>query len=395
MWFSLFISLLLVVLVFVGVDAWVHFNTWQSRIKIGRYTSQDDWYLQLKKCSRRWLLKTPVIKLTDNSRLMLWDILHGNFKRDAIQHWQEAALLLGLSQSYRYDNDPKTKETIEKYISKKISVEGTFNSAINESDGVILGYALLQCPLVDPEKLRPAFDQLWELIQSLVGPDGTVSYKSHTHDFRFVDTVGFICPFLIEYGIKFQVQSAIDLGIRQLEMYTQFGLKHPNFIPSHTYLTDSKIPVGLVGWGRGLGWYAIGLIDSYEALDTSHPQKQLLGEWVKQFATMAIHYQRDNGSWGWIVMHPGSRSDSSTTATLVWFLTRVNQLDFAGDFTVSIQRAMGYLQSVTQRNGAVDFSQGDTKAIGVHSQEFSILPFTQGFALRSLVNEMLKTKNKH
>jgi unsaturated rhamnogalacturonyl hydrolase len=388
MWFSLFVALLLVVLVFVGVDAWVHFNTWQSRIKIGRYSSKEDWYLQLKKCSRKWLIKTPVIKLTDNNRMMLWDMLRGNYMRDAIQHWQEASLLLGLSQTYRYDNDPKTREAIEKFISSKISEQGTFYSPIKESDGVILGYALLQCPLVKPEKLRPAFDQLWELIQSLVGPDGTVSYKSHTHDFRFVDTVGFISPFLIDYGQKFHVQAAIDLGIRQLAAYTQFGLKHPEFIPCHTYLTDSKMPVGLVGWGRGLGWYAIGLIDSYEALDASHPEKQLLGEWVKQFAEMAVQFQRKNGSWGWIVMHPGARSDSSTTATLVWFLTRVNHLAMAADYTNAIQRAMGYLQSVTQRNGAVDFSQGDTKGVGVHSQEFSILPFTQGFVLRTLVNEM-------
>ncbi|WP_234110736.1 hypothetical protein [Chryseobacterium sp. R2A-55] len=33
---------------------------------------------------------------------------------------------------------------------------------------------------------------------------------------------------------------------------------------------------------------------------------------------------------------------------------------------------------------AVDFSLGDTKAIGLYSQNFDILPFTQGFVLRTL-----------
>jgi unsaturated rhamnogalacturonyl hydrolase len=41
------------------------------------------------------------------------------------------------------------------------------------------------------------------------------------------------------------------------------------------------------------------------------------------------------------------------------------------------------LQKVTRRNGAIDFSQGDTKGIGMHSQRFDILPFTQGFVLRT------------
>ena len=30
-----------------------------------------------------------------------------------------------------------------------------------------------------------------------------------------------------------------------------------------------------------------------------------------------------------------------------------------------------------------DFSQGDTKGIGVYSQNFDVLPFTQGFVLRT------------
>lgn len=32
----------------------------------------------------------------------------------------------------------------------------------------------------------------------------------------------------------------------------------------------------------------------------------------------------------------------------------------------------------TQRNGAIDYSQGDTKGIGMYSTVFSIMPFIQG-----------------
>ena len=51
----------------------------------------------------------------------------------------------------------------------------------------------------------------------------------------------------------------------------------------------------------------------------------------------------------------------------------------------SADKAIGYLMGVTRRNGAVDFSQGDTKDIGVYSTLFDILPFTQGFCIR-LIN---------
>ena len=48
---------------------------------------------------------------------------------------------------------------------------------------------------------------------------------------------------------------------------------------------------------------------------------------------------------------------------------------------------MRYLQKVTKRDGAVDLSQGDTKDVGIYSQAFGILPFAQGFALRTAYHQ--------
>ena len=48
----------------------------------------------------------------------------------------------------------------------------------------------------------------------------------------------------------------------------------------------------------------------------------------------------------------------------------------------SADKAISYLMKVTRRNGEVDFSQGDTKDIGVYSMLFNRLPFTQGFCIR-------------
>ena len=54
------------------------------------------------------------------------------------------------------------------------------------------------------------------------------------------------------------------------------------------------------------------------------------------------------------------------------------------NYNEEAKKALDYLNSVTRRNGAIYFSQGDTKAIGVYSQNFDILPFTQGFVLKTL-----------
>jgi unsaturated rhamnogalacturonyl hydrolase len=143
--------------------------------------------------------------------------------------------------------------------------------------------------------------------------------------------------------------------------------------------------MGLYGWGRGLGWYAIGLIDSWSELEQENEHKKTLEEFIITFAKSAIEFQYKNGAWSWTVTRPETRLDSSTTATLSWFMLNASKIDAISDECIaSYNKAIKYLMSVTKRNGSIDFSQGDTKDIGVYSLLFDILPFTQGFAIRAI-----------
>jgi unsaturated rhamnogalacturonyl hydrolase len=224
------------------------------------------------------------------------------------------------------------------------------------------------------------------LILDLVGYDGTVAYRKHTTDYRFVDTIGFICPFLVLYGVKFHEPKAIDLAIKQISTFNEYGMLDNYFIPYHTYHIKTKLPAGLFGWGRGLGWYAIGLIDAWDIFPEDNPNKNVLEKSVVSFAKMAFKHQNINGGWSWIVNDKSSRMDSSTTATLAWFFFKAASIEsISSDCISAKEKALEYLKSVTRRDGAIDFSQGDTKAIGIHSNEFDILPFTQGFCLRTII----------
>ncbi len=376
---------ILLVILIVGIDVVPQFNTWQSRIKIGQFSSQSDWREKVLGTSKKWIFNTPTIKLTDNSRLIIIDILKGNYKKKAIQHWQEAALVLGLTEEYKSSKSETTKVILTNYYDGKIDATGNWKNPPTEIDGVILGYALLSLPWMDAAKNKPAFDYLYQLILSLKGEDGTIAYKKHSKNFRYVDTIGFICPFLVKYGVIYNNEEAIDLAVHQIAEFNKYALLNDTFIPCHTYNIQSKLPVGLFGWGRGLGWYAIGLIDSWNAMPEHHPFKKQLQDNVVQFAKMAVHFQQKNGGWHWLITNSSSRFDSSTAATLAWFLTNAASLpELQNEAKNSAQNALQFLQKVTRRNGAVDFSQGDTKGIGIHSQEFDVLPFTQGFTLRTL-----------
>ncbi len=373
--FFLHIVLFFLSLIFF-VDFIFLFSTWQSRIKIGRFSNDELWKEKVKIIAVRWLKKTPTVKVTDNDRLIIIDILRGNYKRNAIQSWQEAALLLGLNEYQKSTNDADVNASIASFVSSKLTSQGHWIVKPTEVDSVILGYAFLKLDNFDFIKNRPAFDFLYEMILNLKGADGTVAYRKHTSDYRYVDTIGFIAPFLVRYGLLFHQPEAVALGINQIRVFNAHGMLASHFIPCHTYNIKTNLPVGLFGWGRGLGWYAIGLIDAWSELPETHPEKDEVTQMVIAFAKMALSFQNDNGSWNWLITNRQSQFDSSATATLAWFFAKAKAITSIADKSEQAKvKALHYL---------IDFSQGDTKSIGVHSQHFDVLPFTQGFCLRTL-----------
>jgi unsaturated rhamnogalacturonyl hydrolase len=313
--------------------------------------------------------------------LIIFDILKGNYKRNSIQSWQEASLLLGLNDYTIKNSDAKINNQINNFIQSKLDSSGNWKVLPKEIDAVILGYAILKTDGIDVKKYKPAFDTLYHLINNLKGNDGTIAYRKHMPNYRYVDTIGFISPFLVRYGLLFNHPEAVELGINQIREFNKYAMFEDQFIPCHAYNVQTRLPSGLFGWGRGLGWYAIGLMDSWKEVPENHLYKAELSEMVIRFAIMAMQFQNDNGSWNWQILNNQSQPDSSITASLAWFLANAN---IVTDCNNAKEKALNYLMKVTRRNGAIDFSQGDTKGIGVYSQQFDILPFTQGFCLRTL-----------
>ena len=143
---------------------------------------------------------------------------------------------------------------------------------------------LLKLDFINPDQYKHALDYTWELIKDHIGEDGTVGYRKSMQNYRYVDTIGFICPFLVSYGIKYNNDECIDLAVKQIQEYEQYGMLEKHNIPSHAYNIETKAPLGLYGWGRGLGWYAIGLIDTWNELPQNNKYKTVLELSVKKFA---------------------------------------------------------------------------------------------------------------
>ncbi|MEI6578078.1 MAG: glycoside hydrolase family 88 protein [Eubacteriales bacterium] len=370
------------------------FWRWISRIHIGQWENREKWKTAAEKLLLYQLKHTPAVPVSDNTRLTIIERLKGRYKSKNLQNWQEAALLLGANEIFKHE---AIDGQLKYFINSKISPEsGEWLAEHKKIDIAMLAFAVLSSPASDKQKIKPAMDNTAKMLLSLSEKSGTVPYNNSLTDVRFVDTIGIICPFLIKYGIVYQREKTILLAIRQIEEYIITGI-HPDLkLPVHCFDMKSQAPLGIYGWGRGCGWFAVGLMDSYLALSPKEPGRikstffeAQINEMKKYLMNQMIHlaegltrFQMDSGAWGRQVFI-NEAGESSATAMIAWFMGRMFALTGDDIYKISADSAERFLISSTRLNGLVDFAQGDTKGIGFYSARLDAMPAAQGFAVRS------------
>lgn len=376
----IFIFLILSIIIF-GVDFYFYMLNRYCRYHIGRWNNYDEWLSNVKNISIKWTRKTPVVKMTDNNRLMVIDMINGKYKNNNIQSWQLGGLLLGLCEC----NDKEAKEAINKLIIKLIDKDGNWVTKPTNVDCGLLSYAILKNSR-DYKKIKPAMDYSIGIIEKNICEDGMIAYTSDKNvDERYVDTLGFVCPFLQLYSNIYAEEKFSKISLEQINQYNKYGLLHDTYLPNHAYNPKNKLPLGVYGWGRGVAWYVIGLIDTYIEIKDSD-EKLILKQNIKNVADSYINYQREDGGFGSILQNERTY-DSSATAVLAYFYSRCYEIFENPKYLEVSNKCLQKIKSVTRITGKVDWCQGDTKDIGVHSQTFDIMPFAQGFTLRAaLIN---------
>ena len=350
------------------VDLFINGKDIIKRKGIGKWDSEAEWENKITNKCIEWVTKTPIIKKTDNNNFLLLDMIKGNYKSSTIQSWQTGLVYLAL-----VEND------VHKFKSEFINDEGIWRDLPNEVDFALLSYAILK----DTEKykeIKPAMDYMYDIIkENQCKEDGCVAYRKNCVNQRYVDTVGFVSAFLALYGKIYDCVEAIQLSKKVIITYWQKGIERNSFLPYHAYDVETNIPLGICGWGRGAGWFLLGLIDTYlVTLDEE------LEEIIHLLADKYCIYQNENGSFSSILQLKNG-SESSATSVFAYFYACCYNIFKNEKYKDISKKSLHYLQSVTRKNGEIDYSQGDTKGIGFYSLTSNIMPFTQGMTLRTII----------
>lgn len=365
----IFIGLLVLVLTDVVINGSSIYKRW----KIGRWEDKKEWLNAITRVSDLWFYHVPVVKKTDQTRYLLKDIIQGNYKNDTIQSWQIGGLYLGLAEK---------GQDVHKLQSQLINMQtGKWKEKPKEVDYALLAYAILKST-ENVQEIKPAMDDIYQLIlDRYQESDQTVCYRKFLPKIRFVDTIGFICPFLMCYSKRYNCEEARVIAQNQIiQYYKKAYLKHSGLI-AHAYDNETEVPLGIYGWGRGVGWWMLGIIDSY----LEKPSEQLK-RMIIETADKIAKFENDNGGFS-SNLALKDNTESSTTAIAAYFYQKCYEITSKKDYQKIMDRCMTALMKNTRRSGEIDFSQGDTKGIGIYSQTYDIMPFTQGIATRLKIEE--------
>lgn len=285
----------------------------------------------------------------------------------------------------------KDVETIKRYLSRNLTSDGHFRGGITLVDQCMMGWPILEVYSATKERRYAiAAHEIYRYLRAAADEsvDGLIPYRSECGDYRFVDTLGMVCPFLAYYGKIFQKPEAQNLAVIMLQNFLNTAMEPKSGLPFHAYSVGSDVPLGVVGWTRGTGWLMIGMVETIRHLPSGFDRKSSLSASFKSLADDVISWQDDNGYWGWNLNRVGSHIDTSGTAMIAYSIERGMHIGFLNiSYRTYTDKALNALIQHTRADGLIDQAMGDCGGIGIYPQLYGTAAWVQGptLALCSLV----------
>lgn len=177
-------------------------------------------------------------------------------------NYPKAYLFAGLSEYGVSKQDDGLLKMISSEFDNYINNDGLPIFPFEKIDQIPFGIAAINLfSYFGMEKYKFTADYYFEKLMELKEEKLGIVYYRKNESIDFVDTIGMICPFLVRYGATFNNQSARELAKNQLKYYINKGLDLDSSLPAQALIKRNNIKVGSYNWGRGIGWFIIGLSD--------------------------------------------------------------------------------------------------------------------------------------
>lgn len=240
-------------------------------------------------------------------------------------------------------------------------------------DRAPVAYAAMRLDEIRQENglyLQLATSMAESFAQSDGASDGTIPYTPGS-SLVLVDTLGFLCPFLARFARITGQREYAYLAVRQIDAFLQNATDPGTGWICHAFDRHARSNLGLIGWGRGVGWLLLGLTDTLLELDDD-AEKQRLAAITNLWFEKLAGIQRPDGHWPWHLTVASETADSSLTSLVAYSLSRLMRTlpDLFNQHQIMLNRSRAAIDQVTTSAGQVTQASGEAGGIGTYSEHF-------------------------
>lgn len=292
-------------------------------------------------------------------------IIYANGPKYRNLNFPRAFLMQGLSEYLIRNKDNESNLNILKdNFDKLITNTGEPTFTLDIVDQVPLGIVALNLNEVYCDiKYSNFADIVFKMIENNFNENEIVLYRKN-QKIMFYDTIGMIVPFLVKYHISKNNDKALEIAYQQVEFYVKYGVDRNTFIPSHAVHLETKIKLGSSNWGRGIGWYFLGLKELYEFNGSFEKE-------YKGLSKILLDLKNEDNVWS---QFPGSSIETDTSATTMFLYCLPKE-------AINIDKELINLNKFIDQEGFIEQTSGDTYGANRYSNTFGKSELTQGMLL--------------
>lgn len=212
-------------------------------------------------------------------------------------------------------------------------------------------------------------------------PNLLIHYRGKDFDF-YIDSLGMIIGFCLNYGNYFHDEEMTKIGLSQMNFVLQNCMNELSHLPCHIYKNAEKKAFGPWSWGRGIGWYLIGLTEILVGLDNNHVDYEVYLK-AYQDAMEVIFVTQDDLGYLYNDIVSKEHIDTSATAMIGYCLGVGIEKRFVdiNKYKQCFFRCIDALYKSTDDMGRVNDSSGECKGVGRYSEEYGNF-FAQGYTVK-------------
>lgn len=290
-------------------------------------------------------------------------------------YWHTALLLIGKENAFKVNNNWEEIESVKTFYDNLLKSKKKGLTLINDIDQIMNGYTLLYLKYeLNINKYDLILDDMIRFIESLISQakNDILPYRISEKDLILIDTLGIVCPFLARYSYYKKDEKYEKLCVKQIISFIENAIDENTLLPFHSYRLDDLSKGGIIGWGRGIGWLLIGIVDSLEYLKSNTEEYKIIKSFLESFVDNIVKYQSNEGYFTWCLTLDGADKDTSSTAFIGYGIARAIELDLISKRHIDVvYKTYKAIINSCDNVGNIHYCSEECGGVGSYSPKFS------------------------